>query len=252
MRMFSIVSKACIIISGQVVLFVSTYLFSLVVAAQEPFQPFVYTYPEDPVVSRLNSRGEQYRPIQLMADEMFRLSGATWINEPVPIFRMYQYLDSGRANFSVLIKMERLEACCVTSDAPIYLMQLGVYHLPNAAPVESLEGLMGKSLIVINTYGFGTVRPFLLDPDNHITVLPVLSHDSAFSMLEAGRAEYFLDYLGPAKKVYDEKQKNDIRYTVLKQFELFIILRKDYPDAQSTANFLGDIYRSLDEQDFAE
>lgn len=250
--MFGIVSKASIKIGGQAVLFASMHLFSSPVAAQESFEPFVYTYPEEPVVSRLNARGEQYRPIQLMADEMFRLSGSAWVNEPVPIFRMYQYLNSGRANFSVLIKMAKLEACCVTSEEPVYLMQLGVYHLPGAAPVDSLGGLIGKSLIVINTYGFGTVRPFLLDPESHITVLPALSHVSAFSMLEAGRAEYFLDYLGPAKKVYDEKQKNDIRYTVLKQYGLFIVLRKDYPDAQSTANFLGDIYRSLDEQDFAE
>ncbi len=204
------------------------------------------------MVSRLNARGEQYRPLKLMADEMFRLSGAKWDSEPVPIFRMYKYLNNGKANFSILIKMKRLEGCCVRSDEPIYLVQLGVYYLPGATPIESLDDLVGKSLIAINTYGFGTVRPFLLDPEKHITVLPALTHDSAFSMLEARRAEYFLDYLGPAKKVLDEKQKNDIRYTVLKQLELFIILRKDYPDAQNVANFLGDIFRSLDEQDFTE
>lgn len=224
-------------------------LLSAPACALEASAPLIYVYPEDPVVSRLNASGEQYRPIQLLADEMFRLADVEWENLPVPVFRMYQYLNSGRANLSILIKMPRLQQCCITSELPVYQMELGIYHLPNVQPVAYLNDLVGRSIITIDTYGFGSIGPFLNDPDNQISILAAHSHDSAFSMLEAGRADFFLDYLGPAKKVYDEKQKNDIRYHVLRRFELYVVLRKDYPDAQNVANYLGEIYRTLDERD---
>lgn len=215
------------------------------------YPKFIYAYPAEPVISLLNSKGEQYRPVLLMAEAMFEKSGFEWKKVPLPLNRMYSYLDNGKANISISINTHpALQDCCITSEKPIYLMHLGVYQKDHSPPITSFDELIGKTLIVIDTYTFMPIKKFLDDPKNNITLLATTTHDSAFAMLEAKRGDYFLDYLGPAKKADEEKERQSITYSVLKKLELFIILRKDYPDAENIIEHLAKIYRSFNEGDF--
>lgn len=223
-------------------------LFACGVCRAEPPKTqtkFLYAHSAEPVLSLLNTKGEQYRPLALIAEAMFEEIGAEWEKLPLPVNRMYTYLDSGRANVALFIKSSRMDECCIRSKEPVYLARLGVYQQSTKSPVVSLDDLVGKSVIMISTYNFGVLEGFLADPENRISMFPVKHHNSAYSMLEAGRADYFLDYDGPAKKVEEEKQKNDIQYNVLQQVNVFIVLRKDYPDAKHVVEYLADVFRSV-------
>ncbi len=212
--------------------------------------PLVYVHPNVPVISRINSKGEQINPVLHMTTAMFDVAGLEWKNRPVPISRMYQYLNKGKANFSILTKTNKLDRCCITSENPIYKMELGLYQRPETSSILELDDMKGKSFIHIEGYSFGSLKDFVFDIKNNIRLYPVANHASAFAMLAAGRADYFLDYRGPAQMVAEEKARNGFVYNVFKNIELYLVLDKNYPNALNVVSQLEGIFNSLNEEDF--
>ncbi len=212
--------------------------------------PLIYVHPNVPVISRINSKGEQINPVLHMTNAMFDTAGLPWQNRPVPISRMYHYLNRGKANFSILIKTPKLDRCCITSENPIYKMELGLYQSPETPNIHDIKDMKGKSFIHIEGYAFGSLKDFVFDKKNDITLYPVANHASAFAMLAAGRADYFLDYRGPAQIVAKEKAQNGFVYNVFKNIELYLVLDKNYPDATKVVSRLEGIFNNLNEEDF--
>ncbi|MFL0799370.1 MAG: hypothetical protein K6L80_02885 [Agarilytica sp.] len=213
-------------------------------------QPLVYVHPNVPVISRINSMGEQVNPVLHMTNAMFHTAGFPWTSRPVPISRMYHYLNRGKANFSILVKTAKLDRCCITSENPVYKMELGLYQKPETPYIYDLNEMKGKSFIHIEGYAFGSLKEFIFDKKNNITLYPATNHKSAFAMLAAGRAHYFLDYRGPAQMVEEEKAQNGFIYNVFKNIELYLVLDKNYPNAPSVVSKLEGIFNSLNEEDF--
>ncbi len=204
-----------------------------------------YVHPKPPVLTQFDESGKPYDPILKKVEAMLKEAGIQWKDAPVPVYRMYSYLETKPEYFSILIKTPYIEKCCITSKVPVFYLELGVYRKPTTSPISALQELTSNSIITIEDYNYGTVRPFLSDTKNNITIHPAKTHQSAYSMLKANRAPYLLDYRGPADKIKEEKEKHGIQYDVLEKLKLYLIFNKDYPDVENLINELEKISERL-------
>ena len=206
-----------------------------------------YAYPDQSVwTTRLNERGQPDNPLLRVAAALFAKAGIPWHGKDYPAARMFNYLRDGTAQFSMLVKAPALQDCCLLSKAPVTSSELRVYRAANKPPIQTNADLAGKRVITIRGYSYGGLLNFITDPRNSITNHSAIKHDVAFSMLEAGRADYLLDYAGPATEVLTAQPIAGVQFDVLSRQDVFLVLSRSYPEAQVVLSRLEAIMATLD------
>lgn len=205
-----------------------------------------YSYPDQSVwTTRLDARGEPDNPLLRLAAPLFQQAGIPWRARGLPAARLFEYLRDGQTDFSILVKGGTLEKCCLISRRPVAGTELRVYRRKGHRPVTSREDLAGKEVITIHGYTYGTLLSFIKDPANRIGNNGTVSHESAFAMLERGRADYLLDYAGPAQEVLADHPIHDLEYDIIERLDVHLVLNRTYPDAESVMNRLEAIAETL-------
>lgn len=206
-----------------------------------------YAFPDQSVwTTRLNARGEPDNPLLRLADRLFARAGISWRAGSYPASRMFRNLQDGTSQFSMLVRAPVLEECCLFSQKPVAVAEIRVYRRSGAAPIRSQSDLVGKRVISIRGYSYGGLAAFLGDPANRITHEPTQSHASAFRMLAGARADYLIDYAGPAQEVLAAEPIEGIVFDVLNRQEVYLVLSKRYPDADAVMTKLETIADTLD------
>ena len=209
-----------------------------------------YAYPDQSVwTTRVDEHGDPENPLIRLAAVMFEKAEIPWHSRRYPATRMYNYLNDGSVEFSILVKTAAVNDCCLLSRLPVASTELRVYHLSDKPPARSKEDLIGKRIITIRGYSYGEIRSFLDDPANNITSNAAIKHDAAFAMLEAGRADYLLDYTGPATEVLKAHPIAAIRFTPLSRIDVHLVLAKAYPDAKNVMARLENIVETLNKEE---
>jgi ABC-type amino acid transport substrate-binding protein len=206
-----------------------------------------YAFPDQSVwTARVDVNSNPENPLLGLATQLFDKAGIPWHSKRYPAARMFNYLNDGTAQFSMLVKSQQLADCCLTSKAPVASTELRVYRLADRAPIRTREDLVGKKIITIRGYSYGGLLPFLNDPGNGITVNSTMKHDAAFAMLEAGRADYLLDYTGPSLEMLAQHPIAAARYDVLGRLDVHLVLVRTYPNAEAVMARLEAIMETLD------
>ena len=209
-----------------------------------------YAYPDQSIwTTRVDENGDPENPLLRLAAAMFEKAGIPWHSRRYPAARMFNYLNDGTAEFSMLVKAPGLADCCLLSSAPVAGTELRVYSMPNKPAIKTKEDLIGKRVITIRGYSYSDLLSFLSDPANNITNNAAIKHDAAFAMLEAGRGDYLLDYTGPAYEVLKTHPIPGIRYTALSRLDVYLVLAKAYPDAKNVMARLEAIISTLNKDD---
>jgi polar amino acid transport system substrate-binding protein len=123
--------------------------------------------------------------------------------------------------------------------------ELRVYRRRGTTPIGTKDGLAGKDVITILGYSYAGLLSFIKDPANHVDNNTAATHDTAFTMLERGRADYLLDYTGPATEVLTADPGKDVEYEVISRLEVFLVLSRSYPDAKAVMARLDAIIPTL-------
>lgn len=217
-----------------------------VTLAQQP-HPMVYAYPDQSVwTARQDLEGNPANPLLGVAQALFAKAHLPWRTAALPAARMFAALQDGSANFSFLVNTPRLHECCLLSHQPIARTWTNVYHRKGLAPITEPAHLSGHTVIIIRGYSYGGLRPFLHDPTHGPALEVADSHASAFDMLRNGRADYLLDYAGPAAEILAVNPIADLVVDKLEQLDVYIVLHKSYPDAQASLERLERIAETLD------
>lgn len=215
------------------------------VMAAEP-RTIEYSYPDQSVwTTRLDSKGEPDNPLLRLAEPLFKQAGIPWRARGLPAARMFEYLGNGQTDFSMLVKNPALEKCCLISKNPVAGTELRVYRRKTQPPISSQADLAGKEVITIHGYSYGRLLNFIKDPANRIGNNSAISHESAFTMLDRGRADYLLDYTGPAEEVLAEHPIRDLEFDVISRLDVHLILNRAYPDAEAVMARLEAIAETL-------
>ena len=220
-------------------------------ARAEPPPAIDYAYPDQSVwTTRLDAQGLPANPLLKLADTLFARAGIPWRAHPYPATRMFETLRNGTANFSMLVKSPALEQCCLVGRKPIASTELRAYHAPGTPAIRGADDLRGKSVILIRGYSYGGLLSKLSAADSGVAVQSAVSHQVAFDMLERGRAEYLLDYSGPAREILATKPGLDLRHETLDRLDVHLVLWRGYPDAEATLARLEAIAEELDLEHF--
>lgn len=221
--------------------------YGMAQAAEVALPEIEYASPEQSVwTTRIGSDGEPDNPLFRVAAALFAKAGIAWHGRSYPAARMFKYLQDGNAQFSMLVQSPALQACCLLSRKPVAVTEIRVYHPENKAPINSLADLAGKNIITIHGYSYGGLLTFLSDEANRIHNNVALTHPSAFKMLARQRADYVVDYAGPAAEVLAAEPLPGLRSEVLSRQEVHLVLVKSYPEASKVMSRLEAIADGLD------
>lgn len=206
-----------------------------------------YGSPDQSIwTTKLNERGEPDNPLHSLASALFAKANIAWHGKNYPATRLFRYLQDGTTPFSMLVKVPALQECCLWSKNPVATAEIRAYHLGTKAPLKTLDELAGKNIITIRGYSYGGLRSFISDEKNRIQNNESPSHAAAFRMLASGRADYLIDYSGPATEVLASEAVPDMRSDLLLRQDVYLVLAKSYPDAVKLMQRLEKIAASLD------
>ncbi|CAA7617294.1 ABC-type amino acid transport/signal transduction system protein [Candidatus Terasakiella magnetica] len=212
----------------------------------QPFPEIEYVYPDQSVwTTRTDARGEPENPLLRFAASLFSKAEIPWHGHAYPAARMFEYLQNGTAQFSILVNAPSLQACCLVGRKPVATAEVRVYRKAGKARISTKDDLVGKSVIAIMGYSYAGVLNFINDPKNKISVSSAQTHDSAFMMLDRERADYLLEYSGPAVEVLAAHPVAGIEYDVLARSDVHLILARSYPNAEAVMAKLEAIAATL-------
>ncbi len=153
-----------------------------------------YGYPEQPPRSFTNAQGQPEGQAIRMATALFAKAGIPWHATSYPAPRLFKNLDNGTTTFAVMVHNPALYNCCLFNKIPLYTTELKAYYIGDKPPIKNRNDLIGKRIITIRGYSYSGLIGFINDPQNRIVNEIASTHEPAFDMLTAGRADYVLNY----------------------------------------------------------
>lgn len=206
-----------------------------------------YGYPDQSIfLATIGGKEQPITPMLDVAKELFERANLSWSSNTYPAKRLIHNLKNGKTNFSILVKASSLLESCIFSGDPIYTTTLNVYYIGDKPPIITKEDLIGKRVVTIRGYSYGSLRKFLNEPKNNISIESTSTHLSAFGMLELGRVDYLLDYASAAQDIISQNAIADLKFTTINKLDIFLLLSKSYPDAHNLMKKLETIAKSMD------
>lgn len=209
--------------------------------------PIEYVAPDQSIwTTRALDNGEPDNPLKSVVAALFTKAGIPWTARTYPAARMFNKLRSGEAQFAILVRSPALDACCLVSRRPLATAEIRAYRRIGTPPAPSRMDLTGRSVITIRGYTYGGLGGFLNDPSNRVTVHDTPTHAAAFRMLASGRADYLVDYAGPANEVLAAEPRAGVAFDVVSRQDVHLVMARSYPDAPRVMQRLETIADTLD------
>ncbi|MGZ3158465.1 MAG: substrate-binding periplasmic protein [Burkholderiaceae bacterium] len=205
-------------------------------------------FPEFPPLSFTNKHGEADGYLVHLSTALFARAGISAHVRIYPAPRLFDDLANGTIDFSMLVHNHVLDACCLYSNQAVVREDLRVYYVAGKPPIHDKSELVGKKIIRLQGYSYAGLINFIQDPKNHITNEVAPTHEAAFTMLDAGRADYVLDYAGPATSGLAAHPVKDLRFEAIDHLDIYLVLAKSYPDAEHVLARLTTMVKSMQKE----
>lgn len=203
-------------------------------------------YIEAPPYYSSNKDGKPEGLVIDILNNVMKKAGYDWEAASYPVKRMTSMLISGEVHLWVgLSTLPEFQGTAIIGSTEIGKVILNAYHVGDKPPIMKKEDLAGKSLIILGGYSYGGWLPYIKDPANKITYHEPNSHESAFSMLSLGRAEYLLDYDTPARRVLGTMNIPNLKFNEVSSFTLKFVVSQKAPNARDMLNRLEKAYQEL-------
>jgi len=233
---------------------VSSFFAGLVLAqgagsAPPPIE-IEFGFPEQPPRAFTNAQGKPEGQAIQFATALFAKAGIPWRAVSYPAPRLFTNLDNGTTTFAVMVRNPALENCCLINKVPIYSTALKAYYIGDKPPIKSRDDLIGKRIITIRGYSYSGLINFINDPQNRIVNEIAPTHEPAFEMLVAGRADYVLNYESSASVALSARPIANLRQDTIDRVETHIVLSKKYPDAEKVMERFEVILKNLNSHEY--
>lgn len=198
------------------------------------FPPLSYSDPEGRPTGRV---------VEMVAGLLRRI-GMEWSGQCYPGARLMASLKDGTADFATLIRHPEIIDHTLYGRLPVALIDLDAWRRKDRPPVGGIEGLKGKSVIVLRGYGYGGMIDWLKDPANGLTLNYADSHAAALKMLANGHGDYLVDYRGPAETAQAENQLPGLEREVLRRLDVYFVVSKKAPQAELLLHRLEEAFKA--------
>lgn len=190
-----------------------------------------YGYSEFPPFFFTKDDGRPSGDLISLADGAFATASMPWVAKSYSFTRLMENLISGKSDVSMLIKHPHLIDKVHYGTQPISTLELRAYWVGDKPPIKTREDLRAKSIITLRNYGYSGWIDYIKSPDNNIVNHATDSHDTAFKMLQFGRADYVLDYKAPSERALEKVVTKDLHYSVISSFDVYLLVSKKTPNA---------------------
>lgn len=197
------------------------------------------------LTTAVDQNGELDNPLLRLTGVILDEAKITWSHAEYPAARLFRALADGSSNFTILVNAPQLQECCITSSQPIIETEVRIYRNFGATAIAQREELNGKKIITIRGYSYGRLKTFLDNPENSITQYSTDTRESAFAMLAAGRADYLLDYKGPAIEALQRQPIEGVEFNTLEMIYIYLALHRSYPKANEQMQVFEQIVQGL-------
>lgn len=185
--------------------------------------------------------------------ELLERANIAWRSSLYPARRLMRNLQSGETQISLLVKNPLLSECCLYSKASFWQDDLRVYWLGDKTAITSHDDLKGKSVIGLAGFSYGGLTAYLQNPANAIDYNTADSHEAAFAMLRAGRADYALDYAQPAEQeALADAPLTNLHHATIDVLKVHLVINKSTPRAQAILDKLESLHAERRARDRAE
>lgn len=198
-------------------------------------------YTEFPPMEYQNEQGEPAGRFIELTRKVVQEAGYEAEFIYLPVSRIYLYLKNGTLDlWPGLSGVPSLEGEVLESWANAYPVHLSAWSLDASGPLQHIDQLDGKTVIVIGGYTYGGLLSWL-KASGQVRLTQAPDNRAAFEMLKLKRGDYVLDYREPVEKMLKQTQDSMIRGTDVRTrysawlFSMAspraVLLREDFDDA---------------------
>ena len=119
------------------------------------------------------------------------------------------------------------------------------YTIGKKTPITKKEDLNGKSIIIIDGYGYGGWADYLKNQKNAVKLEKTNYHEPALEMLQSGRGDYLLDYKQAVESTLKTITVKDIQFNDVSSIEAKFVVSKKYPKGEELLKKLETAYIEL-------
>lgn len=225
-------------------LFLNPVLGLSAVRAEEPErQKIVFGYIEFAPYYFTNQDGQPEGPLIELAKELAEDIGLEVEFLSMPTKRAVLAVASGEMELWFGLHTNPLyRDQILASEEPIMKLELRIYSKTPMDNFKGIEDLVGKSVVVMRGYSYGSLLEFLNNPENRIRMVRVSGHAQALKVLDTRDIDYLIDYSGLLNEGLEEYPIENLHSAVVQTLYPHITLHKDYPDAANVMHRLEEAF----------
>lgn len=203
-------------------------------------------YIEFPPVFFTNENGEPEGNLISLAGKVLPRAGYDWTASSYPTKRMVKMIITGELDLWIgLSTLPPFQDTTYIGESTVTTIELNAYRVGNKENITSKGDLVGKDIIIMRGYSYGGWINFIKDSNNNINFIEIDNHKQGLLMIQANRADYFLDYTGPINNELKNIEIPNLSSNRISAFEArFVVSRKTKNGAKVLEN-LERAYKSL-------
>ena len=247
----SILSRACLMALFLVLVF--SYLFYPTAVRASEAEAIVdktirVAYVEFPPVTYRDDRGEPAGEFVDITRKVAAEAGYQLEFIYLPVARTYLYLKNGTIDLWMgLTDIPALKDDILESWISPIPVELSAWYLEGLPPVDHMDRLRNKTVILIGGYTYAGLRDWLTSqPDIQITEAP--NHRSGLNMLKRHRGDYLLDYRQPVQETLSRTTDAEIRESEMRSRNGAWLFSLTNPRAAILREAFDDAYLRLAER----
>ena len=231
---------------------VMTVVFSLVLlfgTKHVPAETIRFGYIEFPPYTYTDDQGKPAGILVDLANKIIPHAGYEPEFFSFPVRRLASYIGSGDLDVWMGLKtLPEFEGKTYIGSTVVAELILRAYFKGKKNPIRVKEEMIGKSIIVLRGYSYGGWTSFIEDPKNTINHIKANTHEAAFNMLKADRAEYVLDYKEPSDMALRKITIPNLSHNQISALPCYIVVSRANPNGRAILENLEKSYHILKEQ----
>ncbi len=188
------------------------------------FPPFYYT----------DKNGSSGGKMIDLAKSLAEKSGYSLSFKSYPARRLAKYIIDGDVGiFFGLSAFPGVSEGALISSMAVGFIHLKAFSFRQLPPINSKEDLVGKRILILRGYSYGSWINYINDPKNNVDAKVVDTHAQALRIIERRPAiDYLLDYEYPILNAAKQSGASQLYSSNLASFELRILVSKQLKNAE--------------------
>lgn len=230
------------------IIFASVFVFLLIsFNASKADEKFLrYAYIEFPPFTYTESNNKPGGFLVEWASKVFKRAGYRYQAESLPVMRLAGYITEGRTDVWIGLKtLPQFRGKTHKGEVKVTDLVLRVYTIGKKKKIIKKEDLKGVSVIILRGYSYGGWIKYIEDSVNKVRYIKANKHTYALNMLNAGRADYLLDYKAPCEIAQRTVKVKNLKYNTIKALPIYFIVSGKYNNGGRVLKDLEKAFKSL-------